>query len=94
MHGRYRVKPRFAVFLLVFVFILSLCVRMTVSAFSSKAIAQQTTLQERYKELCTEIASLQEEINYSQTDEYIENTARKELGMMKEGEIRYVSSGS
>lgn len=45
-------------------------------------------------ELVQQVDELSEELEYAQTDDYIERAARDELGMIKPGEVRYVSSGN
>lgn len=44
--------------------------------------------------LVDEIGQLEQEIEYVQTDEYIENAARDELGWIMPGEIRYMTTGN
>lgn len=49
---------------------------------------------EAYRDdLAQQVNELSEELEYVQTDEYIESAARDELGMIKPGEVRYVNSG-
>lgn len=45
-------------------------------------------------ELIQQVDELSEELEYAQTDDYIERAARDELGMIMPGEVRYVNSGS
>ena len=41
-----------------------------------------------------EIGELQEEIDFVQTDAYVERAARDELGLIMPGEVRYVNAAS
>ena len=54
-------------------------------------IKEQTALLDELvsteEQLTDRIEALEGEINYMQTDEYIERTARERLGMIKENEI-------
>lgn len=44
--------------------------------------------------LVDEISRLEQEIQYVQTDDYVKNAARDELGLIMPGEIRYMSDGN
>ena len=39
-----------------------------------------------------EIGELEKEIEFVQTDEYVERAARDELGLIMPGEVRYVNA--
>jgi len=45
-----------------------------------------------YTELQKQLQQLNENLLYVQTDDYVERIARDELGMLRPGEIRYVSN--
>ena len=89
MQGR-KAKPRFFILMSVvaaLVFVAgttAVRVRMDQDA----ELLQQIRMEQQA--LVDEIGQLEQEIEYSQTDEYIENAAREELGWLMPGEIRYM----
>lgn len=93
MSGR-TAKPRFFVLLSVIaamVFVAGIAavrVRMDRDA----ELLQQIRMEQQA--LVDEIGELEREIEYVQTDEYIENAAREELGLIMPGEIRYMNGGN
>lgn len=93
MHGR-TAKPRFFILLSVIaalVFaggIAAVRVRMDRDA----ELLQQIRMEQQA--LVDEIGELEQEIEYVQTDEYIENAACEELGLIMPGEIRYMNGGN
>ena len=58
------------------------------------ASAQVSALTEQRDQLVREIGELQEEIDFVQTDAYVERAARDELGLIMPGEVRYVNAAS
>ena len=90
---RLRIRPRFCLILIgvmLAVFSISLGLSSRDLAAGAQRLAQ---VQAERDALADELESLSAELAYAQTDEYIERVARDELGMMRPGEIRYVSSG-
>ena len=92
MHGR-TAKPRFFILLsaiaaLVF-FAGTMAVRVRMN--QDAQLLQQIRMEQQT--LVDEIGQLEQEIEYVQTDEYIENAARDELGLIRPGEIRYMNGG-
>jgi len=87
-----RITPRFCLILICFmlvVFSVSIGVsRMDLARGTEKLEAVYS----EYAELEQQLRQLREDLAYVQTDEYVERVARDELGMMRPGEIRYVSS--
>ena len=53
-----------------------------------------SALTEQRDQLVREIGELQEEIDFVQTDAYVERAARDELGLIMPGEVRYVNAAS
>ncbi len=92
MVGKYHIKPRFWLMLSLtaaLVFSVSLLVaRNRLDA----AAAEVAALEAQRDQLVREIGTLQDEINFAQTDEYIERAARDELGLIMPGEVRYVNA--
>ncbi len=87
-----RITPRFCLILIgmmLIVFSVSI-------GLSRRDLAKGADrLEEVYAEhaaLSQQIDQLREDLAYAQTDDYVERVARDELGMMRPGEIRYVSS--
>lgn len=46
----------------------------------------------RHTELYLRLLDLEDEMDYVQTDEYIQRSARDDLGLIMPGEVRYVNS--
>ena len=87
-----RITPRFCL-ILIAVMLLAFGVSIGVS---SRDLARGTEKLEavyaEQAELEQHLRQLQEDLAYAQTDDYIERVARDELGLMRPGEIRYISS--
>lgn len=87
---RYRVTYRFYGMLA-----LVMCVLFAVSFFVARgrlagamnALADKKAAR---AEVADQVASLEDEFAYTQTDAYVERTARDELGLIYPGEYRYV----
>ena len=84
--------------ILVLIVVVSLFIMVAVSSASLKQ--QLDEYNERIQELEEEIAEeearaeeLEEYSVYTQTDEYVEETAREKLGLVKEGEILFKNDG-
>ena len=92
MVGKYHIKPRFWLMLS-----LTAAVVFSVSFLVARnrldaAAAEVAALEAQRDQLVREIGTLQDEINFAQTDEYIERAARDELGLIMPGEVRYVNA--
>ena len=91
MH-RYRIAPRFYVFLIA-VMLIVFGVSFAVSYGRLQGeIDQLNAAKAEQDALTAEIAALKQEYTDIQTDEYVERIARDELGMLYPGEIRYVGN--
>ena len=87
---RFNPRPRFYMFMIV-TLLAVLAVSFTVGAL--KLREGDAVLADKKNErnaLSAEISDLQDEIDFAQTDEFVERTARDELGLIMPGEIRYV----
>ena len=83
-------KPRFFVLLSV---IAALVFAVGVIAVRGRMARDAEVLQQLRREqqtLVDSISELEDELEYAQTDEYVENAAREELNMIMPGEIRYM----
>jgi cell division protein FtsB len=83
-------KPRFFVLLSV---IAALVFAVGVMAVRGRMARDAEVLQQLRREqqtLVDSISELEDELEYAQTDEYVENAAREELNMIMPGEIRYM----
>ena len=87
------VRPRFWVFF----FAGLLCALIALYAVQQNYIRRQeetiASLGSEYAALQEASAALEEKINYTYTDEYIEREARGKLGLIYEDETLYQSSG-
>ena len=92
MVGKYHIKPRFWL-MLSLTAALVFSVRFLVARNRlDAAAAEVAALEAQRDQLVREIGTLQDEINFAQTDEYIERAARDELGLIMPGEVRYVNA--
>ena len=85
-------KPRFFVIAFVVLAIVmgaSYCVERSMLRADAERLQRKTA--ER-NALASEIDQLQKQIDFAQTDAYIERVARDELGLIMPGEVRYVSN--
>lgn len=91
MH-RYRIAPRFYVFLIaVMLIVFGVSFAVSYGRLQSE-IDQLNAAKAEQDALTAEIAALKQEYTDIQTDEYVERIARDELGMLYPGEIRYVGN--
>ena len=93
MHGR-TAQPRLFVILSVIaalVFVAGTTMVRTRMMQDARRLAEVRLEQQA---LVDEISQLEQQIEYVQTDEYVENAARDELGLIMPGEIRYMSDGN
>jgi len=87
---RFNPRPRFYMFMLATMLIV-FGVSFAIGAGSLRE--GSALLAEKKGErgaLLEEIGRLQDEIDFAQTDEFVERTARNERGLIMPGEIRYV----
>ena len=91
---RLHVRPRFWL-LLSLTAALVFCVSLLVAQNRLNAAgAQVDALTQQRDALVREIGELQGELNFVQTDAYVERAARDELGLIMPGEVRYVNAAS
>ena len=79
--------------------ILTLLVLFAVAQFSeSRHVAEQKerieALNRQFTRLNDEYVSLQRTLDFSKTDDYIARIARTKFGLLKPGEVRFVSDDS
>ena len=92
MVGKYHIKPRFWLMLsLTAALVFSVSFLVARNRLDAAA-AEVAALEAQRDQLVLEIGTLQDEINFAQTDEYIERAARDELGLIMPGEVRYVNA--
>ena len=91
MRRKIHARPRFWLLLsLTAALVFSVSLLVTHSRLDA-ASAQVSALTEQRDQLVREIGELQEEIDFVQTDAYVERAARDELGLIMPGEVRYVN---
>lgn len=92
MARRYQVKPRFWLTLSVTAaLVFSVSFLVTRARLEAQAVRVQERIAER-DQIVREIGELENEIDFVQTDEYVERAARDELGLIMPGEVRYVNA--
>ena len=89
---QFRITPRFCL-ILIGVMLIAFSVSLGVSRRDlAKGADKLEQVYAEYTQLEQQIRQLREDLAYAQTDDYVERVARDELGMMRPGEIRYVSN--
>lgn len=93
MHAR-QVCPRFWLLLtLTAALVFSISFLVTRGRLDAASVQVESLTAQR-DQLVAEIGELQEEIDFVQTDAYVERAARDELGLIMPGEVRYVNAAS
>ena len=92
MQRRICVQPRFFA-LLIAVLILCILVSCIVSEIQyARATDRLNALNAERASLLTRVNDLNAQLEYVRSDAYVERVARDELGMLRPGDIRYVSN--
>lgn len=92
MQRRVRVQPRFYGFLLVILLLCFLVSFLVAQAQYTKVSGRLASLNNERSALATRVGELTQRLEYVRSDAYIERVARDELGMLRKGEIRYVTN--
>lgn len=87
---RRTVRPRFFILMSVIAVLVFCAGTMAVNARMNQNAELLRRIRQEQQALVDEIGRLEQEIEYAQTDDYIENAAREELGWIMPGEIRYM----
>ncbi len=85
------VKPRFWLMLMMVLACVFCCVFASQGQFMAQQAAQIEQLEALKDTALAENANLERKIDFAKTDEYIERVAREELGLLKPGEVRFVT---
>ncbi len=88
---KYTIKPRFVLFLNLLVLILFAIIFMGERNFIQQQEATITQLEQQTLEIAHQNETLEGQIAFTETTEYVERVAREELGLMKPGEVRYMT---
>ncbi len=91
MARKKRIKPRFWFMMMVVMLIAFGVVYLTEANYMEGQRANIAKLTQERNQLLAENATIERKIAFSKTDEYIERTARSELGLLKPGEVRFVA---
>ena len=94
MRARVRIKPRFWACVIVTTVVLFGVLFVIQNGVMSSQNLKIAQLEKIRAEKLEENELLNKRIEFAKTKEYIERYARSELGMLKEGEIRFVVSGA
>lgn len=87
-----RITPRFCLILIgVMLIVFSASIGLSRRDLAKGAERLEAVYAE-HAALEQQLDQLREDLAYAQTDDYIERVARDELGLMRPGEIRYVSN--
>lgn len=90
MAGKRRIKLRFKLLILLACAVYALFVYFNQDAVLGELNKEKNELQEQYAKNNIEYAELQNELNYMNSDAYVEKTAREKLGWVKENELKFV----
>lgn len=85
------VKPRFWLLMMAVLVLVFVGFYTSQSGYMARQQAQIALLEAQRDEIVAENAMLERKIAFSKTDEYIERTAREDLGLLKPGEVRFVA---
>lgn len=91
---RRKTTPKFWAFMIITMLVIFICCFIVVWNQYARGRNRLEQVEAYRDELVQQVEDLSEELEYAQTDDYIERAARDELGMIKPGEVRYVNSGS
>lgn len=91
MRARRRRKNRTSLYLVMLVaaiFVGTLAVHgYTLRANCQKLAAEQSNLKQKKKDLKKEKQSIEEQVEYRKTDQYVEDVAREKFGLVYDNEI-------
>ncbi|MDO4355661.1 MAG: septum formation initiator family protein [Clostridia bacterium] len=93
VHGR-TAQPRFFLILSVIAALVFVAGTTMVRMRMNRDAQRLAEVRLEQQALVDEIGRLEQQIEYVQTDDYVENAAREELGLIMPGEIRYMSDGN
>lgn len=88
---KYTIKPRFVLFLNVLMLFLFAIIFMGERAFIRRQEATIAQLEQQTTEIAQQNETLEGQIDFTETTDYVERVAREELGLMKPGEVRYMT---
>ena len=88
------IRPRFWVIFFAGLFIVLIGLYSALQSYIARQNETIAALNDKYASLREASAELEEKINYTYTDEYIEREARSKLGLIRQGETLYQSSGA
>lgn len=90
MHRR-TVKPRFWLLLMSALVVVFCCVYVSQGHYIEAQAARVAELEARRDDMLEQNAVLDRKIAFAKTDEYVERVARDQMGLLKEGEVRFVT---
>ncbi|MBO4297420.1 MAG: septum formation initiator family protein [Clostridia bacterium] len=88
------IRPRFWVILIAGLLVVMIGLYSALQSYIARQNETIAALNGEYASLREASAELEEKINYTYTDEYIEREARSKLGLIRAGETLYQSSGA
>ena len=92
MQRRVSVKPRFWAFLIAFMLLCFTMSGAVAQIHYNRAAERVLALSSEKLALINRITQLNSQLDYVQTDAYVQRVARDELNLIMPGEIRYVSN--
>ncbi len=93
LRKRVEIRPRFLIIVLGLVLVCSLISVCVHSVQSKKLAAELSDVEEELSQAYIDNEILEGQLSFSDTDEFIEQEARRRFGYMKEGELRFILVG-
>lgn len=88
--AKYRMKPRLKVFILLMIVLAVVSTLITQELELNRLNKDKAEIISKIDELKDDNEYIQQQIDAADTDEFVENVAREKLGMVKQGEIKYM----
>ena len=88
--AKYRMKPRLKVFILLMIVLAVVSTLITQELELNRLNKDKAEIISKINDLKADNEYIQQQIDAADTDEFVENVAREKLGMVKQGEIKYM----
>ncbi len=88
--AKYRMKPRLKAFILLMIVLAVVSTLITQELELNRLNKDKAEIISKINDLKADNEYIQQQIDAADTDEFVENVAREKLGMVKQGEIKYM----
>lgn len=93
MSRKRMIKPRFWVLMMAALLVVFGCLYMTQGNYMERQAQRIAQLEGERTQALYVNSALQRQIDFTNTDEYVERVAHESLGLLRENETRYVAGG-